>query len=315
MKDSIYLDNAATTSLSPEVYREMAACMETCYGNPSSIHGTGREAYRLLDRARKQVAAALNAQPQEIYFTSGGSESDNWAVKGAAFALRKRGRHLITSAVEHHAVLNTFRWLEKQGFEVTWLPTDGEGMVDPRDAEKAIRPDTVLISVMTANNEVGTIQPVAEIAGIARERGILFHTDAVQAAGALPLHPAEMQVDLMSLSAHKFHGPKGIGALYVRGGTRIDPLIHGGAQERGKRAGTENLPGAVGMGKAIETAAAGIPERTARIAALRDLLISGILDQIPGAKLNGAPAPGGCPETRISASPARTGRRCCCGWT
>ncbi len=289
MRNRIYLDHAATTGLSPEALREMMPFLTECMGNPSSIHGTGREAAMALMKARKRIAEALGAEPSEIYFTSGGSESDNWALKGAAFANRARGRHIITTQIEHHAVLHTCQWLERQGFEVTYLPVDGRGRTDPETAERAIRPDTVLISVMTANNEIGTIQPVAEIAGIARERGILFHTDAVQAAGALPLHPAEMQADLMSLSAHKFHGPRGIGLLWVRRGVRIDPLIHGGAQERGLRAGTENLAGAVGMAAALERAVRDLPERTRNIAGLRDLLIRGIQEAVPEAKLNGDP--------------------------
>ena len=289
MRNRIYLDNAATTALAPEVFREMTPYLTECFGNPSAVYATGREARRAVENARRQAAAALGAAPGEILFTSGGSESDNWALCGAAFANRGKGRHLITSAVEHHAVLHTCRWLEKQGFEVTYLPVDSLGRVDPRDAEKAIRADTILISVMTANNEIGTVQPVAEIGKAARERGILFHTDAVQAIGAMRIDVRETGADLLSLSAHKFHGPKGAGALYVRQGTRIGPLIHGGAQERGLRAGTENVAGIVGLGKAIEMAAEGIPERSARISAMRDLLIRGILEAVPDAKLNGDP--------------------------
>ena len=289
MRNRIYLDNAATTTLSPEVLQEMETCLRECYGNPSGVYGTGREAHRLLDQARKRTAAALGAKPQEIYFTSGGSESDNWAIKGGALARRNRGKHLITSAIEHHAVLHTFQWLETYGFEVTYLPVDGMGRVDPAEAEKAVRPDTTLISIMAANNEIGTIQPIPEIAKMARERDILFHTDAVQAIGAMEMNMEKLPVSMLSLSAHKFHGPKGIGALYVRQGTVIESLIHGGSQERGRRAGTENMPGIVGLGRAIEKAAAGIPERAAKTVRLRDLLIRGIQEQIPWARLNGDP--------------------------
>ena len=289
MTNRIYLDNAATTAVSPEVLREMEPCWTECWGNPSSIHGTGREARRALDLARKRTAAAIGAQPQEIYFTSGGSESDNWALQGAAAARRDRGRHIITTAVEHHAVLHTCRALEAQGYEVTYLPVDRLGRVSPESVEAALREDTILISVMTANNEIGTIQPVREIGEIAHRHGVLFHTDAVQAIGAVKVDVNEMNADMLSLSAHKFHGPKGVGALYVRRGTKLAPLIHGGAQERGLRAGTENVPGIVGLGKAIEMASENIPERSARIAALRDRLIRGVLTRIPDAVLNGDP--------------------------
>ena len=291
VRNGIYLDNAATTALSAEVLDAMTECLREQAGNPSSVHGTGREAGRALDRARRKTANLLRCETREVVFTSGGSESDNLAIKGTAFAMRDRGRHLITSAIEHHAVLRTCRWLEKQGFEVTCLPVDGEGRVNPADVEKAIRKDTILISVMTANNEIGTIQPIAEIGRIARERGVLFHTDAVQAVGAMPLDLSALPVDLLSLSAHKFHGPKGTGALFVRDGTRIESLIHGGAQERGLRAGTENLAGIVGLSKALEKAGEGISERTGRIAALRDLLIRGVRERIPGAVLHGEKAP------------------------
>ena len=289
MMNRIYLDHAATTAVSPEVLREMLPFMTECFGNAASIHGTGREAHRALDRARKQVAAVLGAQPQEVYFTSGGSESDNWAVKGVAWAARGRGKHVITSAVEHHAVLNACAWLEGMGFEVTRLPVDALGRVDPDSVARALRPDTVLISVMTANNEIGTLQPIREIGEIARSRGVPFHTDAVQAAGHIPVNVEELQVDLLSLSAHKFHGPKGVGVLYVRRGTKLDSLIHGGAQERGLRAGTPNVPGAVGLAKALELASASLPESADRVRALRDQLIREIRARIPDAVLNGDP--------------------------
>lgn len=289
MTDRIYLDNAATTAVSPEVLETMLPYFTECFGNPSSIHGTGREAAKAVSAARKQVAAAIGAQPQEIYFTAGGSESDNWAIKGTAFAKKSKGNHIITTAIEHHAVLHTCKWLEKQGFEVTYLPVDETGMVSPADVEKAVTDRTILISVMAANNEIGTVQPIAEIGRIAHEHGIVFHTDAVQAIGAIPINVNEMNIDMLSMSGHKFHGPKGIGVLYVRKGVRLDTLIHGGAQERGQRAGTENLAGIVGIGKAIELATANLTENAARMTVLRDKLINGILKEIPDVRLNGHP--------------------------
>ena len=285
----IYLDNAATTAVAPAVLEAMLPYFTQVYGNPSSIHATGREAHKAVDAARRQVAAAISAQPSEIYFTAGGSESDNWAIKGAAFARKDRGNHIITTAIEHHAVLHTCQWLEKQGFDVTYLPVDEYGMVSPANVEAAITDKTILISVMMANNEIGTIQPIAEIGAIARRRGVLFHTDAVQAMGAIPVDVQALQVDMLSMSAHKFHGPKGVGALYVRKGVKLDVFMAGGAQERGQRAGTENLAGIVGMGKAIELAVAGMADSGARITVLRDKLIKGILERIPDVKLNGHP--------------------------
>lgn len=287
MMNRIYLDNAATTAVAPEVLEAMLPYFTEVYGNPSSIHATGRTAHKAVDQARRQVAAAIGAQPQEIYFTAGGSESDNWAIKGTALAQQRKGNHIITSAIEHHAVLHTCAWLEKHGFEVTYLPVDEFGRVNPEDVEKAITDKTILISIMTANNEIGTIQPIREIGAIARAHKILFHTDAVQAVGAIPVNVDEMNVDMLSMSGHKFHGPKGIGALYIRKGVRIDTLIHGGAQERGLRAGTENLPGIVGIGKAIELATANLDENARRITALRDKLMDGILERIPDARVNG----------------------------
>ena len=285
--DRIYLDNAATTAVSPEVLEAMLPYFTQCFGNPSSIHSTGRDARRVVDAARKQVAAAIGAQPQEIYFTAGGSESDNWAIKGTAFAKRSKGNHIITSAIEHHAVLHTCAWLEKQGFEVTYLPVDEFGRVRVEDVEKAITDKTILITIMAANNEIGTIQPIAEIGKLAHDKGILFHTDAVQAIGAMPIDVNAMHIDMLSMSGHKFHGPKGIGALYIRKGMKIDQYLHGGAQERGKRAGTENLAGIVGMGKAIEIATQHLEENAARLTFLRDKLIDGILAEIPDVRLNG----------------------------
>ena len=287
--DRIYLDNAATTAVSPEVLTAMLPYFTECYGNPSSIHSTGRDAHKAVDAARRQVAAAINADPAEIYFTAGGSESDNWAIKGTAFAKRDKGNHIITTAIEHHAVLHTCQWLEKQGFEVTYLPVDENGLVSVEDVEKAITDKTILISVMAANNEIGTIEPIAEIGALARSKGILFHTDAVQAVGAIPLDVRAMNIDMLSMSGHKFHGPKGIGALYIRKGVRLDTLIAGGAQERGKRAGTENLPGIVGIGKAIEIATRDMEANAARMTRLRDKLIAGILENIPDVRLNGHP--------------------------
>ena len=284
----IYLDNAATTAVSPAVLEAMLPCFTQAYGNASSIHGYGREAKRALEAARRQVARALNAAaPQEIYFTAGGSESDNWAIKGAALA-RSSG-HIITTAIEHHAVLHTCQWLEKRGYDVTYLPVDGFGRVTAAQVEKALREDTILVSVMAANNEVGTLEPIGEIGALCRSRGVLFHTDAVQAVGAIPLDVQAMNIDLLSLSGHKLHGPKGAGALYVRKGVKIENLIHGGAQERGFRAGTENLPAIVGLGKAVEIAQEHLAENAARVAALRDTLIQGVMARIPGAKLNGHP--------------------------
>ena len=284
----IYLDNAATTAVSPEVVEAMLPFFTQAYGNASSIHGHGREAKRAIENARRQVMKSLNAaHPQEIYFTAGGSESDNWAIK--AVALQHERGHIITTAIEHHAVLHTCQWLEKRGFDVTYLPVDEFGQVTAAEVEKALRPDTILVSVMAANNEVGTIQPIGEIGKLCRERGVLFHTDAVQAVGALPIDVQAMHIDLLSLSGHKLHGPKGVGALYIRKGVRIEPLLHGGAQERGYRAGTENVPGIVGLGKAVEMAYVNLADNAARMTALRDQLIQGLMDRVPGARLNGHP--------------------------
>lgn len=285
----IYMDNAATTAVLPEVVDAMLPYFTQHYGNPSSIHAIGRDARRALDAARTSVAASIGAQPQEIYFTSGGTESDNWALKGAAFAGRKKGNHIITSAIEHHAVLHPCQWLEKQGFEVTYLPVDENGLVSPQSVADAIRDNTILISIMAANNEIGTIQPIAEIGRIAREKRILFHTDAVQAVGAIPVDVNAWNVDMLSLSGHKFHGPKGVGALYIRKGVRIDSLLAGGAQERGQRATTENLPGVVGLAKALEIAVTHMEENSARLIHMRDRLIKGLLSSIPDTRLNGHP--------------------------
>lgn len=285
--DRIYLDNAATTAVSQPVMEAMLPYYMQVYGNPSSIHSTGRDAKKAVERARRQVASALGCSAQEIYFTAGGSESDNWALKGAAFAHQEKGKHIITTQIEHHAILHTCQWLETQGWQVTYLPVDADGFVTAQQVENALRPDTVLVSVMAANNEIGTLEPVAEIGALCHERGVLFHTDAVQAVGAIPLDVEALHADMLSLSAHKFHGPKGIGALYIRKGVKIDPLIHGGAQERGHRAGTENLPGIVGLGKAIELAEEGLAENAARMTVLRNRLISGLTAAIPNMRING----------------------------
>ena len=233
--DRIYLDNAATTAVSQPVMEAMLPYYMQVYGNPSSIHSTGRDAKKAVERARRQVAAALGCSAQEIYFTAGGSESDNWALKGAAFAHQEKGKHIITTQIEHHAILHTCQWLEAQGWQVTYLPVDADGFVTAQQVENALHPDTVLVSVMAANNEIGTLEPVAEIGALCHERGVLFHTDAVQAVGAIPLDVEALHADMLSLSAHKFHGPKGIGALYIRKGVKIDPLIHGRAGTRASR--------------------------------------------------------------------------------
>lgn len=285
----IYLDNAATTALDEEVLQQMLPYFREHYGNPSSIYATGRDARKAVEEARRKVAQAIHATPAEIFFTSGGTEADNWAIKGYALANMNKGRHLISTTIEHHAVLHTLQSLEKEGFEVSYVPVDQDGMVDPADIQAAIRPDTILVSVMAANNEIGSIQPIAEIGSIAKAHGIALHCDAVQAVGAIPVDVSEWQVDLLSLSAHKFHGPKGVGALFVRKGIRLDPLIHGGAQERNRRAGTENLPGIVGLGAAIEKACLNMDAHSQKIALLRDELIRGILSSIPHVRLNGHP--------------------------
>ena len=285
----IYLDYAASAPVLPEVLDEMLPFFCVNYGNPSGVHAEGRFARKAVEQARRRFSEAIGAESREILFTSGGSESDNLAIRGAAGALKEKGNHLITSRIEHPAVLNTCRFLERKGFRITYLTPDKNGIVSADLVRDAIRPETVLVSIMTANNEIGTVEPVAEIGAVCREKGVLFHTDAVQAAGALELNVQSMNVDLLSLSPHKFHGPKGTGVLYVRHGTRLDPLITGGSQERNLRAGTENVPGIAGAGKAIEIAMAGREENNRRIQELRDLLIRSILDRIPGTRLNGDP--------------------------
>ena len=286
-KRFVYVDNAATTPVSTEVLSAMLPWLTEGYGNASSIYSKGQEAGRALLELRGKAAAILGARPEEIYFTSGGSEGDNWAIKGAAALMAKRGRrHIVTSAFEHHAVLHSCMALEKQGFEVTYLPVHEDGLVRPEEVSAAIRGDTALVTIMYANNEIGTIQPIPEIGKICRERGVLFHTDAVQAVGHVPINVAEQNIDMLSLSAHKIHGPKGAGLLYCRRGIALPNLIDGGAQERGRRAGTENLAGIAGTVKALELACSGIEERAKRTAALRDRIIESAL-KIERTRLNG----------------------------
>lgn len=287
--ERIYLDNAATTRVRPEAVQAALPIMTEIYGNPSSIHSFGREAKKALEKARCQVAAAIGAKKEEIYFTAGGSESDNWALQGVAHTLSSKGKHIITTAIEHHAILHTCAALEKEGFTVTYLPVDEYGRVTAEQVEKALTPETILVSVMMANNEIGTVEPIAEIGAVCKAHKVLFHTDAVQAVGHLPIDVKAMNIDLLSLSGHKFYAPKGTGALYIRTGVRLQNLIEGGAQERSRRAGTENLPAIVGMGAAIELITAEMPEETPRMTALRDKLIRGILDAIPESRLNGHP--------------------------
>lgn len=289
MSHCIYLDNSATTPMHPEVLEAMMPYLTEQYGNPSSIYRIGQAAKQAVEHARAQVAEAIGAKPAEIFFTGCGSEADNWAIKGIAKAKEKKGKHIISSAIEHHAVLHTLESLEKQGFEVTYLPVDEYGKVRVADVEAAIRPDTTLITIMMANNEVGTIEPIKEIGEIAHAHKIVFHTDAVQAVGSVPVNVDELNVDLLSMSAHKFRGPKGVGALYVRNGIRPEIFMHGGAQERARRAGTENVASIVGMGKAISLATASLPEKMAKLSSLRDEMIANIQEKIPYIKLNGHP--------------------------
>jgi cysteine desulfurase len=285
----IYMDHNATTPLRAEVLEAMLPYLKESFGNASSIHAFGREAAKGINQARQQVAAALGCQPEEVVFTGCGTEADNQAIKGIAYAHRERGDHIITTPIEHHAVLHTCQYLERQGFQVTYLPVDQYGMVDPDDVRQAITNRTVLLSVMHANNEVGTVQPLAEIGRIAREKGVTLHTDAVQTFGKLPTKVDELGVDLLSLSAHKLYGPKGVGALYVRKGTRLDPLLHGGHHERNRRAGTENVAGIVGLGRAVELALVEMEEEAGRLATLRDRLWESIAAHVEGVRRNGPP--------------------------
>lgn len=297
MATKIYMDHAATTPVRKEVLEAMLPYFTEYYGNASGIYGIAKESKKAMEKAREQVAVAINAQPSEIYFTAGGSESDNMALRGVAEALKDKGNHIITTKIEHHAILHTCEYLEKHGFRVTYLDVDADGKVRLEDLEAAICPETILISVMFANNEIGTIEPIAEIGKLAHEKGIYFHTDAVQAMGHVPIDVEEMHIDLLSISGHKLGAPKGIGAIYIRKGVRITPLIFGGAQEKKMRAGTENIPGIVGLGKAVELASAELPETRATLEKMRDRLIYGILEAIPYSKLNGHPTdrlPGNC---------------------
>lgn len=285
----VYFDHSATTPVHPAVAREMIPYITENFGNPSSMHFFGRAAKKAVEEAREKVALSIGAKPEEIVFTAGGTESDNMAIKGAAYANRNKGNHIITSAVEHHAVLDTCRALEKDGFTVTFLPVDGCGMVSPESVAEAITDKTILISIMHANNEVGTIMPVPEIGQLAREKGILFHTDAVQSMGKIPVNVDDLQVDFLSISGHKIYAPKGIGALYIRQGAQWQPVSHGGGQENNRRPGTENVPGIVALGKAIELAVADMEKESARLARLRDRIINGVMEKIPYAHLNGHP--------------------------
>jgi cysteine desulfurase len=287
----IYLDYAATTPLAPEAREAMEPFGSAVFGNPSNLHRFGREARRALDHARDSLARSLNCHSKELYFTSGGTEADNLALYGLMHMHREKGNHLIVSAVEHHAVLEPARRLEREGYKLTFLPVDREGCVQPGDLAAALTDDTVLVSVMTANNEVGTLQPVEEIGAVCRARGVIFHSDAVQAVGILPLDLAVLPVDALSLSAHKFYGPKGVGALYVRSGVTFEPLLLGGTQERERRAGTENVAGIVGMARALEVALAHRDEAAARLSALRDRLYAGLTERIDGVRLNGPASP------------------------
>lgn len=283
----IYMDYAATTYVKPEVFEEMKPYFTEEFGNPSSLYSFSDKTKVAINTARERVAKAINAEKNEIYFTCGGSEADNWALKGIAFANKNKGNHIITTQIEHHAMINACKFLEKNGLEVTYLKPDAEGFISPEDVKNAITDKTILVSIMFANNEVGTIEPIKEIGKICRERKVIFHTDAVQAVGHVPVDVKDMNIDLLSLAGHKFYGPKGVGALYIRTGVKIESLIHGGGQERSKRGSTENIAGIVGLGKAIELSVSEMKEESNREAALRDKLLSGIMEKIPYTKLNG----------------------------
>lgn len=285
---TVYADNAATTSLSKRALEEMMPYLTNEYGNPSSVHSLGRSAKKALENSRAKIASALGCRPDEIFFTGGGTEADNWAIRSVAFMKKNKGKHIISSPLEHHAVLHTLKSLEKAGYEVTYLGVDSAGNISLEELKNAIRDDTILISVITANNEIGTIMPVAEIGAIAREKGIIFHTDAVQAVGHIPINTAEMNIDLLSLSGHKFKGPKGVGALFVKKGLRLPSNMYGGAQERGLRSGTENVAGIVGMAAALDEAVANMDKNIKKVSAMRDRLIEGLL-KIPYSRLTGDP--------------------------
>jgi len=285
----VYMDYNATTPTDIRVLKEMEPFFCERFGNPSSIYEIARENRKLIEKARENVARLIDAEPDEIFFTSGGTESDNWAIKGVAFALRNKGNHIITSQIEHHAVLNTCKFLSKIGYEITYAPTDKYGIVDVEFIEKSIRKETILITIMHANNEIGTIEPLEEISKIAREKGIYFHTDSVQTVGKIPVSVKKLGVDMLSLSAHKFYGPKGVGAIYIKKGTKIEPYLHGGEQEKGKRPGTYNVPGIIGLGKAAEIAIEEMEEEMKKVKYLRDKLERGIIEKIPEVVINGHP--------------------------
>lgn len=287
MNRLIYLDNAATTQVYPQVLDAMLPFFTEHYGNPSAIYSFANEAKKAVDQSRSTIADLIGADTDEIYFTGGGSESDNWALVATAEAYESKGRHIITSKIEHHAILHTCEYLEKRGYEITYIDVDEKGTIKLDELEAAIRPDTILISVMAANNEIGTIQPLKEIGAIAKAHGVLFHTDAVQAFAHIPINVDEMNIDMLSASGHKIHGPKGIGIMYIRKGVKIRSFIHGGAQERRRRAGTHNVPGIVGMGKAAELAKANMDKNIKNVSELRDYLIKRVLDEIPYTRLNG----------------------------
>ena len=287
MEKIIYLDNAATTRVYPEVLEAMNPFFTEHFANPAAFYSFANPAQKAVHEAREQIANLIGAKNEEIYFTGGGSESDNWAIKATAEAYQNKGKHIITSKIEHHAVLHTCQWLEKQGFEVTYVNVDQDGVIKLDELEAAIRPDTILISVMAANNEIGTIQPLREIGELAHKHGVLFHTDAVQAFAHIPINVDEMHIDMLSASGHKIHGPKGIGVMYIRKGVKILSFMHGGAQERRRRAGTHNVPGIVGMGKAVEIASRTMEENGKKIAEMRDYLIEQVLEKVPYARLNG----------------------------
>jgi len=287
--DRIYLDNAATTQAAPEVIEAIQTSLRETYGNPSSLHSFGLEARGVIESSRRKIAGFINAQTDELVFTGSGTESNNTAIKGIAYPLREKGDHIITTAIEHHAIHEPLHFLETQGFKVTYLPNDGNGLVDPDDLKKAITERTILVSVMHANNEIGTIEPVKELGAICRERGVYFHTDAVQTFGHIPIDVQSMNIDLLSASAHKLYGPKGVGLLYVRRGVQMTPLLHGGDQEKRRRASTHNTPGIAGFGRAVELAVSEMEKEAVRQSRLKDKLISALLEAVPESKLNGHP--------------------------
>ncbi len=284
---TVYLDHAATTYVKPEVFEAMKPYFSEHFGNASSIYSLGRDSKKAVEESREKVAKAIGAEPKEVYFTGSGSEADNWALKGIAAAYKKKGNHIITSAIEHPAIMSSCKYLEGEGFEITYVPVDSDGLVSPEQIRNAIKENTILISIMFANNEIGTIQPIKEIGAIAKEKGVLFHTDAVQAVGNVNIDVKDLNVDLLSLSGHKFYGPKGIGALYIKKGVKISSFIHGGQQERGKRASTENVPGIIGLGRAIELATQNLDEYNKKLIELREKTIEGLFAKVPYIRLNG----------------------------